>query len=51
MIDARRSGFNFLELNSAAKDAIAPLHPGAVRFYTDARVMPPPPGAAAQRRE
>jgi TRAP transporter TAXI family solute receptor len=50
MIEARRSGFNFLELSSAAKDAIAPLHPGAMRYYTEARVMPPPPGAAAQRR-
>ena len=40
MIEARRSGFNFLELNTAARDPIAPLHPGAQRFFTEQRVLP-----------
>jgi TRAP transporter TAXI family solute receptor len=40
MIEARQSGFNFLELETAAKDTIAPLHPGAQRFFTEARVIP-----------
>jgi TRAP transporter TAXI family solute receptor len=40
MVDARRSGFNFLDLGTAAREPIAPLHPGAQRFFTEIRVLP-----------
>ena len=49
MIDARRSGFHFIELRRAALDPIAPLHPAAERFYAQARVLPQPSPRRAER--
>ena len=49
MIEARKLGFNFLELRLAPTGSPAPLHPGAEAFYTEARVLPTPRPAAAQR--
>ncbi len=55
-LNAERVGAHFLELDSAAKGATAPLHPGAARYYMEAGVLepqaqaPPPPAAAAPRK-
>ena len=40
MIEGRRVGTNFIELNSAAKGTAAPFHPGAARYFSEMRVMP-----------
>lgn len=45
-IQTERLGAHFMELTSAAKDGKAPLHPGAVRFFTEAGVLKPPQKAA-----
>jgi TRAP transporter TAXI family solute receptor len=55
-LNTERVGAHFLELESAGKTAIAPLHPGAARFYMEMGVAqqqplaPPatPPRAAAK---
>jgi uncharacterized protein len=49
MIEARKVGFNFLDLRRAPTGSIAPLHPGAENFYTQARVLPARRPAPAQR--
>ena len=45
IIEAQRSGAHFFDLGSAAKDATAPLHPGAVRYFTESGVLKPLPAA------
>lgn len=40
MIEARAAGRDFFKLADAAKNAIAPLHPGAAKFYTEAHLLP-----------
>ncbi len=42
MIEARRAGHNFLDINFAARNPIAPLHPGAERFFREMRALPAP---------
>lgn len=44
-LNTERVGAHFLELESAAKGATAPLHPGAARYYMEAGVLDPPPQA------
>ncbi len=38
-LQAGRQGTHFLELASGAKDGSAPLHPGAVKFFTETGVL------------
>jgi TRAP transporter TAXI family solute receptor len=45
-IQAEKLGSHFMDLASGAKDGNAPLHPGAVRFFTEAGVVKPPQKAA-----
>ena len=45
-IQAERLGVHFLDIAPAAKDGNAPLHPGAVRFFTEAGVLKPAQKAA-----
>ena len=45
-IQAERLGEHFLDITSAAKDGNAPLHPGAVRFFTEAGILKPAQKAA-----
>lgn len=45
MIEARHLGANFLESSVAAKGATAPFHPGAARYFTEAKLMPAKPAA------
>jgi TRAP transporter TAXI family solute receptor len=45
-IQAERLGSHFMDLAFGAKDGNAPLHPGAVRFFTEAGVLKPPQKAA-----
>lgn len=40
-IQSGRLGSHFMELASGTKEATAPLHPGAVRFFTEAGVLKP----------
>ncbi|HEX3485016.1 MAG TPA: TAXI family TRAP transporter solute-binding subunit [Micropepsaceae bacterium] len=40
-LQAGKLGSHFMELASGAKDLSAPLHPGAVRFFTEAGVLKP----------
>ncbi len=40
-IQSDRLGSHFMELASGTKEATAPLHPGAVRFFTEAGVLRP----------
>ena len=44
-LNAERVGAHFIELDSAAKGATAPLHPGAARYYMETGVLDPPPQA------
>lgn len=47
IIETQRSGGHFFDLGAATKDATAPLHPGATRYFTEAGVIKPPPAPAA----
>ncbi len=49
MIEGRRLGANFLELNIAAKGVTAPFHPAAARYFTEVRAMPPKSPAQAKK--
>jgi TRAP transporter TAXI family solute receptor len=49
-LQSGRLGSHFLELASGAKDAIAPLHPGALRFFTEAGTVKPAEKAALPQR-
>jgi hypothetical protein len=43
-------GTHFIELDAAANNATAPLHPGSARYFTEAGVLKPvssPPPAAS----
>ena len=46
-LQAGRQGWHFMDLASGAKGGVAPLHPGAVRFFTEAGVLKPPAQKAA----
>ena len=50
MIEPRVLGTNFLELDVAAENAVAPLHLGAARFFTEAGVLGPPNPAVPNRK-
>ena len=50
VLQSGRLGSHFLELASGAKDVIAPLHPGAVRFFTEAGILKPAEKAALPQR-
>ena len=39
MIEARNTGSDFLEVELAAEATPAPLHPGALRYYTEAHLV------------
>jgi TRAP transporter TAXI family solute receptor len=41
LVDARRAGVHFFDVNAGTKDATAPMHPGAVRYFTEAGVIKP----------
>jgi TRAP transporter TAXI family solute receptor len=41
VIQSDRLGSHFMDLVSGAKDATTPLHPGAVRFFTEAGIVKP----------
>jgi TRAP transporter TAXI family solute receptor len=41
-IEARITGSQFLELSNAVQHSPAPFHPGALRYYAEARVIPTP---------
>ena len=45
-IQSGRLGSHFMDLASGAKEATAPLHPGAVRFFTEAGILKPGQKAA-----
>jgi TRAP transporter TAXI family solute receptor len=49
MIEARKLGFNFLDLKLAPTGSPAPLHAGAESFYSEMRVLPVRRPAAAER--
>jgi TRAP transporter TAXI family solute receptor len=40
---AERVGTHFIELDTAANNATAPLHPGSARYFTEAGVLKPVP--------
>ena len=44
-LNAERVGAHFIELESAAKGATAPLHPGAARYFMEMGVLEPQPTA------
>jgi TRAP-type uncharacterized transport system substrate-binding protein len=47
---AERVGTHFIELDTAANNATAPLHPGSARYFTEAGVLksvPATPPAAS----
>jgi len=51
-LNEERDGAHFMELDAAGKSTIAPLHPGAARFYAEmgvAEQQPAPPAAAPGR--
>jgi len=45
-VQSGRLGSHFMDLASGAKEATAPLHPGAVRFFTEAGILKPGQKAA-----
>ena len=47
-LNAERVGIHFMELESAAKGATAPLHPGAARYFMEMGVQPPPPAPPSE---
>jgi hypothetical protein len=50
-IDTQRAGAHFMDPTSGVKDATAPIHPGAIRYFTETGILkqtekaslPPPP--------
>jgi TRAP transporter TAXI family solute receptor len=46
VLQSGRLGSHFLDLASGAKDATTPLHPGALRFFTEAGIVKPAQKAA-----
>jgi TRAP transporter TAXI family solute receptor len=44
-LNTERAGVHFVELESAGKGTIAPLHPGAARFFMEMGVLEPQPQA------
>ena len=46
-IQSGRLGFHFMELASGTKEATTPLHPGAVRFFTETGILKPAAQKAA----
>ena len=40
MIDARRVGYEFFSNAVAARNPVAPLHPGAARYFREAQLLP-----------
>ena len=49
-LQSGRLGSHFMELASGTKDVIAPLHPGAARFFTEAGILKPAEKAALPQR-
>ncbi len=50
-IETQRAGIHFMEIDSGVKNATAPLHPGATRFFTEVgMIKPAAPSPAPARR-